>query len=143
MQIFGLRIVHIGIFLRDEKNHSIFREGLIDRLRGAIAVHEQRNDHVWKHDQIRQRQHRQNVRNLNLLLFGSLISFHEFHAHNLYAQFGSLHASEDRDLDRFGLGLRKIDFHQAVLQLGFGLFVIDRDVDRDLSVEVPICPFDA
>ena len=85
MEVFGFRIIHVGILLRDEKNHPIFRECLIDCLGGAIAVHEKRNDHVRKHDQVRQRQHGQNVRNRNLLLFRSLIGFHEFHAHSLYA----------------------------------------------------------
>jgi hypothetical protein len=56
------------IALGDQHDHSVIGEGLLDRTYRALALNEQRHDHIRKDDDIAKRQHRQRVRQLQLLV---------------------------------------------------------------------------
>ena len=83
VKLVGLGIVGVGRFLRNQQNHPVIvGKGLINCLCGLVAVHEQRNNHVWKHNDVGQRQYRKRVWDSDLLFFRALFGLDQFHAHN-------------------------------------------------------------
>ena len=62
MQVVRLGIIHVRILLRNEHDHPVFGECLIDSLRRPFAIYKQRHDHVREHDDVRQRQNREEHR---------------------------------------------------------------------------------
>ena len=58
MQAVGVGIVLGGVLLGQKQNLLLVVHHLFERANGFLAADEQRNDHVGKHDDIAQRQHR-------------------------------------------------------------------------------------
>ncbi len=57
VQILALRIVDVGLFLRDQENPLVGLHGQIERDDGFLPPDEQRDHHVRVHHHVAQRQH--------------------------------------------------------------------------------------
>ena len=58
VEVVRLRIVDIGLLLRDQHDPLVGAHGDVERLDGFLAPHEQRDHHVRVDDDVPQRQHR-------------------------------------------------------------------------------------
>ena len=58
VQVLGLRIVDVGLLLRDQQDALVGLHGQIERDDGFLAPDEQRNHHVRVHHHVAQRQYR-------------------------------------------------------------------------------------
>jgi len=56
IQIILYGIIDLGVSLRDEQNALVALHGLIERLDGFVAPHEEGDDHVRIHDDVAKRQ---------------------------------------------------------------------------------------
>src|SRR5262249_60845310 len=69
----------VQILLRSKQNHPILSERLINRANGFLSRDEQRHDHEGIDNDVAERQYRQLIRNLQLLIciddFDSFVRF--------------------------------------------------------------------